>query len=197
MSAFRTQDFSVKEKHLNAIQRTNPSLMPQTWLGTWGITSLPTKKVKGIPYTCSNYPRDPIFSPFHSAASYFPVKAILRQVHQMTPENDLKYSKRSKVLHIHATTTHESQISIRFVLKPAVFELQAIFRQVHPAYLNCYADTLAPMNCTFYIFQLTPTIMRLLYGYLKSFNIYLSARYCTFSILLVFSIPIVCQTTRQ
>ncbi len=127
----------------------------------------------------------------------FQLQAILRQVHQMTPENDLKYSKRSKVLHIHATTTHESQISIRFVLKPAVFELQAIFRQVHPAYLNCYADTLAPMNCTFYIFQLTPTIMRLLYGYLKSFNIYLSARYCTFSILLVFSIPIVCQTTRQ
>ncbi len=38
---------------------------------------------------------------------------------------------RSKVPHICFTSTHGSQISLRFALRPAVLEIQAILRQVH------------------------------------------------------------------
>ncbi len=40
-------------------------------------------------------------------------------------------AKRSKIPHIHVTTTPESQISPCFALRVAILELQAIFRQVH------------------------------------------------------------------
>ncbi len=38
-------------------------------------------------------------------------------------------TKRSKMLHMHIKTTPETQISVHFT--PALFELQAIWRQVH------------------------------------------------------------------
>ncbi len=40
-------------------------------------------------------------------------------------------TKGSKVPHTHITMAHDSQISICFALRPAVFELHAILRQVH------------------------------------------------------------------
>ena len=50
---------------------------------------------------------------------------------------------RSKVPHICVTSIPESQISVRFALRPAIFELQAILRQVdrmtpkRPRLLEC------------------------------------------------------------
>ncbi len=37
---------------------------------------------------------------------------------------------RSCVAHIYVTSIHESQISLHFTLRPTIFEIQAIFRQV-------------------------------------------------------------------
>ena len=72
----------------------------------------------------------PKFHPFRSNTSWCCVKAILRKMHQMTP-NDLKPYK-DKVLHICFTRINESQISLYFAIRWAISELQAIFEKSAP-----------------------------------------------------------------
>ena len=52
---------------------------------------------------------------------------ILRQVHRMT-QHDLKPFKLSYICII---SVRDSQISLRFTLRPALLEIQAILRKVH------------------------------------------------------------------
>ena len=87
-------------------------------------------QVKGTLYICYNYTRVPNFTPFHSMASHFSVTHHFEIGGPNDPKMTLK-TKRSKVLHIHVTITPKSQISLRVALWPAVFTLQAIFKQVH------------------------------------------------------------------
>ncbi len=74
--------------------------------------------------------RDMCTFPFTPWPAIFELLAILRQLQQMTPTMTLN-TKSSKVLHTHVTTTPESQISLCFILRPAVFGVWVILRQVH------------------------------------------------------------------
>ncbi len=69
---------------------------PQNDLGHW--------KVKGTIYTYDNYRWLPNFILFLRYGQSFQIKAILRQVHQMTLN-----TKRSKVPHIHVATAPDSK----------------------------------------------------------------------------------------
>ena len=84
---------------------------------------------KGIPYTYNNYPQIPNF-----AVSLYGQLFWVTGHFETSAVNDPKMTlntKRSNIPHMHITTVAESQISIRFTLRPAIFELQAILRQVH------------------------------------------------------------------
>ena len=77
-------------------------------------------------------------SPFHSVLrndQMNELQAILRQyLAPMTSTSKWPWTlntNRSKVPHIHTTITSELQISLHFTLWPAVFDLPAIWRQVH------------------------------------------------------------------
>ncbi len=70
------------------------------------------------------------FSQFSWQASYIPVYANFETGAQNDPKMTCN-TKRSKVLDIHMTTTHESQMSLRLAIWLVVFELQAILRKVH------------------------------------------------------------------
>ncbi len=68
------------------------------------------------------------------------------------PQMTLK-ATRSKVLHMYYSSTIESQISITFVLQPAVFDLQAILRKVH----QCPQNDLEHYNIFYkYALQVPP-----------------------------------------
>ena len=70
------------------------------------------------------------FTPFHSMAGRFWVTGHFEISAPNDPQMTL-YPRRSKIPQIHITTTSKSQISLRFALRPAIFELQAILKQVH------------------------------------------------------------------
>ncbi len=93
--------------------------------------TLNTKRSKVPKIHITTTPRLPNVNQFHSTAIFFQVKG-----HFVTNLlNDPKLTlnpKRSKVPpYIQVTATPELQILLRCALKPAVFELQAILRQVH------------------------------------------------------------------
>ena len=77
----------------------------------------------------------------------------------------------SNVPHIFITIVHESQISLRFALWPALFEIQAILRQVHwmtpnwPWTLQCqitlYYITTVPESQISLHFALQPAVLEL------------------------------------
>ncbi len=75
--------------------------------------------------------------------------AILRQVYWITP----KWPWTLKGQRWHMTTTHNSQISVRFSLRSAVFELQAILRQMHRT-TPTWPWTLTGQRYPIYILQL-------------------------------------------
>ena len=94
-------------------------------------------KLKGqryTPYTYYNYPRVPNFNPFRSTPPPPPhthifesQEDILTQVHQMTWN-----TKRSKVPHVHTTTTPGSQISITCTLRRTVLWVTSHFETSAP-----------------------------------------------------------------
>ncbi len=66
-------------------------------------------------------------------ASHIKLQAILAHFEASAP-NDPKMTvntKRSKVPHIHVTTSPESRIFHRFTLRSPVFEEEGIWRQAH------------------------------------------------------------------
>ena len=76
-------------------------------------------------------------------ARHFRATGHLRQVHRIT----LKWHwtvNGQMLLQLHTTTTHESQVSTSFVLRPAIFELQTILRQVHRMALKSFWATKGP-----------------------------------------------------
>ena len=100
---------------------TSASNDPQMTLNT---------KVKGTPYTHYDYPQVPNLTLPRSTVSRFRVTGHF----ETHAPNDAKMTvniKRSQVPHICVTTSPKCQSSIRFAQRPAVFELQAILRQVH------------------------------------------------------------------
>ncbi len=108
---------------LQAILRQGPWMTPK-----WPWT------VKGTRYTCYNLPPPPPppvtnFTQFCSMASRFRLACHFETSALNYPKMTIN-TKRSKVSHICCRST-ESQISLLFTLQKAVFELQAILRQVH------------------------------------------------------------------
>ena len=89
-----------------------------------------TLKVIGIPYTYGNFP-NPNFQSlnFTSTARHFQVGGRFGRSAPSDPKMALN-TLRSKVPILHITTPG-TQISFRFAPWQAVFELQAILRQVH------------------------------------------------------------------
>ena len=87
--------------------------------------NLEHKKVKGTPYTCYNYAGVPYFTRFHSTVSCFPDTDHFETSALNDPKMNLDI-KRSKVPHLHVTTTHDSQLTVG----PAVFKWRAILTQV-------------------------------------------------------------------
>ena len=84
-------------------------------------------KVKGTTQISYYYSR--IFNSLRSTASVFELQAILRQVHWMTQKwPSILQGQRKRICSI---VTRESEISIRFALRPAVFEFQTILRHLH------------------------------------------------------------------
>ena len=82
-----------------------------------------------VPLSSLLLPPNPKFHSFCSTTSRFWVTGYFER----STTNNLKMTlntKRSKVPHIYIVTTSKSQISLLFDLLPAVFELQAILRQV-------------------------------------------------------------------
>ncbi len=81
---------------------------------------------------------------FHSISFYdqpfFEIQPILRQLHGMTPK--WPWILQGQMYPICVTSTHESQISLRFALRPAIFEIQAIFET------NAPNDTKMTLNHT-------------------------------------------------
>ena len=81
-------------------------------------------------------------------------------------------TKRLKVPHVHITNTQDSQISIRFALWPAIFELEGILRQVHwmtPKWLETLKDHSNPI----YMLQIKPSLkFRLVLLYDQPFSSY-------------------------
>ena len=70
------------------------------------------------------------FTPFRSTTSRFQVTCHFETNALNDPKMTLNTTK-SNVPHICVTSIHESHISLHFALQPAVFQLQAIVRQVH------------------------------------------------------------------
>ncbi len=70
------------------------------------------------------------FTQFHSTTTHFRDTGHFETSAVNDPKMTLN-AKRSYVPHICATSIHESQISLHFALWTAVFEIQAILRQVH------------------------------------------------------------------
>ncbi len=69
-------------------------------------------------------------SKFHPMTSHFQVTGHFEQLYQNDPKMPLSPT-RSNVPHMCVTSIHRSHISLCFTLQPAVFEIQAILRQVH------------------------------------------------------------------
>ena len=82
----------------------------------WPENDIEHQTVKGTPYTCYNYPQNSKFTPFSSTTSCFWVAGHFKTSALNEPKMTLN-TKRSKVPHIHVTTTPESRISIRFALR--------------------------------------------------------------------------------
>ncbi len=95
----------------------------------WPQNYIEHYKVRGTPYMC--YWCSPVLnlSPFCSLASRFCVTKHLRQVHRIKAKRP--WTIQDQMYPICVSSVPESQIAVLFGLRPAVFEIQAIFRKVH------------------------------------------------------------------
>ncbi len=140
-SPFRstTRNFGVLG-HFEANTPNNPPPQKKKW--TWTLHG------QGIPYKCYSSPRVPNFSPFPSTTSRFQVMGHFQTWSKVPPytcyyspwkvsgkcTNDHKWPwtiQDQRYPHICVISLPESQILVRFPLRPVIFKSQAILRQVH------------------------------------------------------------------
>ncbi len=96
--------------------------------------TLNTKRSKISYICCISTPRSHISPLFALRLVVLELQATMRKVHIYKLKNDPKITlnnTRSKVPHMHPTTTPVSQISLPFALRSAIFELQTILGQLH------------------------------------------------------------------
>ncbi len=104
--------------------------------------TLNNTRVIWTPYICvTSIHKSHITLRFTLRPIIFKIQAILRQMHQMTP--NWLWPIQVKWSYICTKTVPESQISLSFTLRPSVFKLHTIFRQVHqmtPKWHICVKD---------------------------------------------------------